>query len=163
MTAVYAELVPQRIIPLDPRGEPAPVPGPGPERAGASAPRLTIAPTPRRLARGLMWLGVAFTAFALFTLVALNVVIAQSQFQLADVESEIAREQVRYENLRLEVAQLVAPGNVVGAARELGLVTPDVVGYINVSRSPEAEPGSTTEATLADTWSEGKSVLARGG
>src|SRR5262249_2125908 len=78
------------------------VPGRGDARA-----RLTVAPdrARRRLrARLMMWGAALFTVASLFTLVAFHVFEAQSAFTLERLSKERTNEQLRYQRLRLYVA-----------------------------------------------------------
>lgn len=124
---------------------------------------LRVAPTPRRRIRVALTLSVVLTVGSLFALVGINVVIAQGQFELDRLSAEAEAEQRRYEDLRLEVAQLVAPENVVRAAEDLGLVGADTVEYLDVPIVGVASlDDELTQSTLATTWTEGKSSLGAG-
>jgi hypothetical protein len=75
-------------------------------------------------------LGV-FLAFAIaFAVVACQVVLLQGQQRLDEVDAGIATETDRYQQLRLEVAELEAPARIVAEAARLGMVPPPEVTYL---------------------------------
>lgn len=59
-----------------------------------------------------------------FGLVLLNIYLAQTSFNLSDVQARVAEEQSRQRALRSEVAGLQSPERVARMAEELGLVVP---------------------------------------
>jgi hypothetical protein len=113
-----------------------------------------------------------------FALVYLHVVLAQRQFKLDSLTSRVQQEQVTYQKLRLQVAELNSPQHIIATAEgQLGMVQPAGVTYLTpppgaVSRSgsnPGSEPsltpsGSSGEATGAPEgdadWPRIKSQLA---
>lgn len=110
--------------------------------------------TRRRRARALAVVASLVVAAALFGLVAANVLLTQNQFALDAIETKAAAEEARYERLRLEVAELEAPGRVVAAAQErLGMVPPPSVSYLSPtgpssSTAPESGPTPHTWAKV---------------
>jgi cell division protein FtsL len=67
----------------------------------------------------------------LFAVVVVHVVLAQQQFQLANLSNRVSAEQAANESLTLQVDQLRAPSRVVSAAeQQLGMVSPPAVGYL---------------------------------
>jgi hypothetical protein len=162
---VTAVAAPPRAMPTEGRAVPQRgVARPG-ERPGERArPRLRVAPAPRRHVRLAVALGAVVTVASLFAVVALHALLAQGQFALERLRDDMAAEELRYEQLRLEVAQLASPSQVVAAARELGLVEPDVVEYIDAPEAaPPATPTGPTTSVLPETWSDGKASLDAAG
>lgn len=140
---------------------PRPVPGPAPRTRAGGRPRLRVAPPPRRHVRLAVAIGVLVTVASLFAVVALHALLAQGQYELEQIRSEVAAEEAAYEQLRLEVASLASPGHVIEAARELGLVEPDVVEYVVAPEAaPEPSPAGPATSALAETWADGKQHLA---
>lgn len=97
----------------------------------------------RRRARVLTATVSILALAGLFGLAVFNVLIAQGQVRLNNVEDRANAQQDRYERLRLEVAQLESPERVVAAAQErLGMVPPPSVHYL----SPKlANPGAARD------------------
>ncbi len=119
--------------------------------------------TKRRKARLVTVLVVLAVGVGLFALVASHVVLTQGQFRLDRLQSRAAAEQARYERLRLQVAELEAPGRVVAAAQErLGMVPPPGVTYLSpsgpVSGTAQAKDGRG-ESAATDDWSRVKRQL----
>lgn len=111
----------------------------------------------RTRARRLTTAGIAVFAIAVFGLVAAHVALAQGQFQLEHIEAEAERQQSRYEELRLRVAEMESPARVVAAATDLGLVHPENVTYLapDVGDRPEVEAPADSMA-----WTTVKPYLA---
>lgn len=116
----------------------APWPGrPAPERGPEEGPRLF---RPERRAaqrrvqrrRRLVVAGAAaLVVVGLFAVVIVHVVLAQQQFELANLSAKVTAEQSANEALSLQVAQLRAPSRIVSAAeQQLGMVSPPAVGYL---------------------------------
>jgi cell division protein FtsL len=108
-----------------------------------------------------------------FALVYLHVLLAQRQFRLDRLNSQVQNEQMIYQKLRLEVAQLGSPQNVISTAEgKLGMVPPGQVSYLSPattipgssSVSPISAPGgSSGQAPAGDAdWPRVKSQLAGG-
>jgi hypothetical protein len=94
-------------------------------------------------------LGIAGGAVVCLALVALHVLIAENQFKLDQLQARASAEQVRYERLRLQVAQLEAPARIVSEAEgKLGMVQPGSVTYLPAIA---ASPAPTTTGTGAST------------
>ena len=119
----------------------------GPRTQPAPRPRAPVAPVPpqhhlrlvdrgearerrvRRLVTGAL---VAFACAGLFAIVALRVLLAQGQVEVDRLETSIEAAQALHQDLRLTVAELEAPAQIVAAARQrLGMVTPVAVTYLN--------------------------------
>ena len=108
----------------------APIPSPTtrrpPSRRASEASR-PVSPPLRARRRPL-----AFVVFAsvivgalVLGLTALNAVLAQGSFRIADLSHRVDRLQRDFERKQLEVAQLSAPGRVAQQAARLGMVLPD--------------------------------------
>ena len=85
----------------------------------------------RRLTRLVTGALVAFACAGLFAIVGLRVLLAQGQVEVDRLEASIATAQAVEQDLRLTVAELEAPAQIVAAARQrLGMVTPVTVTYL---------------------------------
>jgi len=74
---------------------------------------------------------VLLLVLGLFAVVVVHVVLAQQQFQLAHIASQVSAQQGANEQLSLQVAQLQAPARIVSAAeQQMGMVSPPSVGYL---------------------------------
>lgn len=123
--------------------------------------RATVAVTRRRLA----WGAVSLIAVVALAVSACQVLIAQSQFELARLQSNAAAAEDRYDRLRLQVAELESPGRIMATAQErLGMVPPPGVTYLTPVPSESATPDSTSggpaDETVAADWSRIKPILA---
>jgi cell division protein FtsB len=109
------------------------------------APSLTPAQRRRRARAVLIAAGAGIAAIA-FALVYLHVVLAQRQFRIDSLNSQLAQEQTTYQQLRLQVAQLDAPDHIISMAEgQLGMVQPANVTYLTPSAAiPGAPPSSTS-------------------
>lgn len=121
-----------------PRFAPRPEPQRGPRRVAApAAPRHLRLVDPaearqRRVLRAVTGLLVAAVCAGLFAIVAMRVVLAQGQVEIDRLEASVDAQTTAQQQLRLRVAELAAPAQIVAAARtRLGMVTPGVVTYLN--------------------------------
>lgn len=106
---------------------PARRPSAPPERP----PLLLVPPRVRRRRAGLLTAAACTALFAVMLgLVAFQMRIAQGQGRLDRLERDIRAEELRYDRLRLEVARLQSPEQVVAAAKALGMVEPDAITYV---------------------------------
>jgi hypothetical protein len=99
----------------------------------AAEPRhLRVVDEPARALRTLptFVLSVALAFVIAFAVVACQVLLVQGQERLDTLESGIAAERGRHQELRLQVAGLESPARIVAAATELGMVTPPEVLYL---------------------------------
>ncbi len=132
----------------------------------AARTRLQVAPevARRRLrARILVWGAAVLTVASVFLLVAFHVVAVQSAFQLERLSKEKTNEQLRYERLREQVANLSSAEAVIRAATQLGMVPAAHITYIaavpgNTAR-PAADPGPAPLST--GTYQHTKQALDR--
>lgn len=100
--------------------------------------------------------------------VAVHAQTTQGQFELDRLQTTASQRQARYQQLRLQVAELEAPQRVVARARQLGMVEPDRVTYLTPTASTLAggpvagqspPPASTPEAQAARSWAAVKPHL----
>ena len=128
-------------------------------RATVVAPPVAVAR--RRVAWGLVSL-VAAVALAVS---ACQVLIAQSQFELARLQSDAATAEDRYDRFRLQIAELESPARIMATAQErLGMVPPPGVTYLTPVASESATPAgsgpSVSDDAVAGDWSRIKPILA---
>jgi hypothetical protein len=120
----------------------------------------------RRRARLLVAVTVAVFAAMVFGLVGVHVILAQNQLRLDRLNAEAAADQVSYERLRLQVAQLESPARIVQDANNLGMVMPPGVTYLMppTPATPQASPSgpaaTTTAPATSSDWPEVKPELA---
>ncbi len=163
----------------------APAPRPAPRRDEQPRPRhLRVVPdglTPaqrRRRARALLMAGIGGAAVIGMALVYFHVVLAQRQFALDRLQSQVQQAQATYQQRRLEVAQLGSPQHIISMAEgQLGMVQPAKVTYLTPSAGgaqasgtggiPALGPsagtaaGSPSQALAGDAnWPKIKSQLA---
>jgi cell division protein FtsL len=132
----------------------------------------------RRLARAILLGTVGLGVSVAFALVYLHVVLAQRQFKLDSLTTQVQQEQATYQKLRLEVAQLNSPQDIIATAEgQLGMVQPANVTYLtpaagvvsqsgvagaaepSLTRSDPSSPGTPAPQGDAD-WPRIKSQLA---
>ena len=123
----------------------------------------------RRRARLLAGATVAIFASMVFGLVFVHVVLAQNQLRLDQLTTRAAAEQVTYERLRLQVAQLGSPARIVSEATNRGMVTPPGVTYLVPPRPPTpttvaagsaGATGAGGRPAASSDWTEVKPELA---
>jgi cell division protein FtsL len=133
-----------------------------------------VAPTERVRRRLTPATAVILTAALFATLLAVAVahtVLVQGQVRLDELDAQLATEQLRYQELRKEVAELESPPRIVEAAQEQGMVPPADLQYLQ----PAAPDASTVGPVTGDehelgtdpavgagvdrTWSEIKAML----
>jgi cell division protein FtsL len=88
--------------------------------------------TPRwNQTRVLALAGAGLVLAVAFGLVYLHVVLAQRQFALDRLTAKVQAEQARYQSLRLQVAQLGSPAQIISTAEgKLGMRPPASVTYL---------------------------------
>ena len=117
------------------------------EAAPAALPHLRLVgdprPKERRITR-LLTAALVVASFAgLFAIVALRVLLAQCQVDIDRLTTSIEAQQAIQQDLRLAVAELESPAQIVAAARQrLGMVTPPNVTYLTPP-PPLPAPAST--------------------
>lgn len=100
-------------------------------------------PGERRTTRLLTGALVVATFAGLFAIVALRVMLAQGQVDIDRLAASVEVEQAVRQDLRLTVAELEAPAQVVAAARQrLGMITPVTVTYLRPA-PPVAAAGAS--------------------
>ena len=110
----------------------------GPQRAG-----LGLSLSPRA---GVMLTVLAFVA--LFGVAASHALLIQNQASVDELDDRVAAEQARYEELRLEVAQLESPQRISTEAQQtLGMVAPGDVEWLTPDDpAPAGEPEDLAES-----------------
>ena len=109
---------------------------------------------------------VALVVTIVFGLVYLHVMMAQRQFALDRLNTEVSHEQSQYQRLRLQVAELEAPSRIIATAEgKLGMIDPASVTYLTQSgpapAHTSARPGAANAAPAGDAnWPQIKSLLA---
>lgn len=130
----------------------------------------------RRRARALVMASIGAAAMIGLALVYFHVVLAQRQFALDRLQSQVQSAQSTYQQQRLEVAQLGSPGQIIARAEgQLGMIQPDSVAYVapaaggptgtGTSKQPLGQVGrsevSSVEAPAGDAaWPTIKQQLA---
>ena len=153
------------------------VPAPRPDPVHEPAPRprhLRVVPdgalSPaqrRRRARVLLIGGISGAAAIGLALVYFHVVLAQRQFALDRLNTQVQKAQATYQDRRLQVAQLGSPQHIISMAEgQLGMQQPAHVAYLSPAGggsvqggSSSLAPPSTAPAGDAD-WPQIKSQLA---
>ena len=130
------------------------VPLPTPPRPGL---RLLDVPAGRTRRRRMWIVVVATIVLAFFVLIFSRTALDRSAFVLNELEAEIAREEARYWELRLEVSELQSPDRIAGLAEEMGLVFPDDVRTIDVPGLGDPGPG------IEERWVDLKVLLSAQG
>ena len=122
-------------------------------------------PTPDRPLRLALFATAVLTVGTIFGAAIFHVLLIQSEFRLGRINRDAAKEQVRYEKLRLDVAQLSAPERIVATAQQrLGMVVPPQVAYL-MAPAPQgsgdqgANPDDPAAPSLAGGWAEVKPHL----
>jgi hypothetical protein len=98
----------------------------------------------------------------------LHVVLAQRQFRLDSLNTQVQQEQLAYQKLRLQVAEQSSPQNIIKTAEgQLGMVQPPSVNWITssttvapASTSPGHSSGANTAPAGDANWPAIKSQLA---
>src|SRR5438874_5536159 len=115
-------------------------------------------PAPDRPLRLALLATAVLTVGTIFGAAIFHVLLIQSEFRLDQLNKEAAKEQARYEKLRLDVAQLSAPERIVATAQQrLGMVVPPQVAYLMAPapqnlREGGAEPDDPAAPSLAGGW-----------
>ena len=134
-----------------------PAPAPRPHLRVVPPNTLSRRGRQRRARRFGVLLGV-MVFIAVFGVVAAHVLLTQRQFRLERLENQAAAQEAKYEQLRLQVAQLESPDRVVDAARALGMVPPASVTYLTSSGTDPASVSA--QHSPSDEWARVKSHLA---
>jgi hypothetical protein len=127
------------------------------QRVRARHLRITAIARRRRRVRVAVWATALLTALALFVLVAFHVLAVQHAFEIDQLARQQAREALRYERLRAEVATLSSSESVVQAARDLGMIPASKVEYLDApAAAPRADTSDRTTSTLVDAHAAAK-------
>lgn len=133
--------------------DPAPTPeAPAHKHLRVVAPGELSPAQRRRRARALL-IGSAMVALAVaFALVYFHVVLAQRQFRVDNLNNQLQQQQLTYQKLRLQVAELGSPQNIISTAEgKLGMHQPNSVTYLSPSTTigsgGSSGRGSTAGAT----------------
>ncbi len=73
--------------------------------------------------RQLLWLLIAVGMF--FTLIYSRIFLDRAAFEITRLEEQISEQEARFDELRLEVAQLESPRRIYAEAERMGMVLPD--------------------------------------
>ena len=124
----------------------------------AVRPQLTVVPRRRRVL-GIAVLVSAFVATAMLGAAAFQVYLAQGQLQIDQLDRQIRDTTARYEQLRLERAELRSPGNLQAIAAQWQLqpdnsasfmvIAPEVLAVAQQS-SALLDPGYSSERELLE-------------
>jgi cell division protein FtsL len=151
-----------------------------PQRVPKPAPRPTreplrvVRPAPRRTRIGLIGaIGTLAVFGVLFGLVVFQTMMVQNQARLDRLDAQIRDEQARYQQQRLQVAQLEAPSHIVEVATQrLGMVTPPGTSYLTPSAADAADANANASvanasaerpADTGDDWATVKPHLGASG
>lgn len=160
MTAPVRAPAPRRSpAPGDPRrppasarasGSPRLAPSLAPDPSRRPALRLVDGRADARRGRRSPLLAAAIVAvLALFGVVVCHALLVPGQVRLDGVEVAVTEQQARYQALRLEVAELEAPGRIVAEAQgRLGMVSPETITYLTAV-GPGAATSDATGASAA--------------
>ena len=97
----------------------------------------------RRVTRLVTAVLVVAVFAGLFAIVAVRVVLAQGQAEIDRLSQSIEAQQAVRQDLRLTVAELEAPAQIVASARQrLGMITPGAVTYLTPPPPVSAASGS---------------------
>jgi cell division protein FtsL len=130
---------------------------PDPKEPAQGDRHLRVVPLPamtpaqrRRRARALLLAGVGLVMAVAFGLVYLHVVLAQRQFALDRLASKVQTDRATYERLRVQVAQLGSPANIISTAEgRLGMHQPASVTYLTPAVTVPGSGGPTNSASAA--------------
>jgi hypothetical protein len=109
----------------------------------------------RRRARALVMATVGAAAMIGLALVYFHVVLAQRQFALDHLQSQVQKAEASYQQQRLEVAHLGSPGQIIARAEgQLGMIQPASVAYL-------APPSGSNARAVAGTSKEPLGQIGR--
>jgi cell division protein FtsL len=152
-----------------PRTDPAPAPAAEPRRHLRVVPDTKLSPAQRRRrARALLITGIAGAAAIGLALVYFHVVLAQRQFALDRLNSQVLKAQATYQDRRLQVSGLQSPQHIISMAEgQLGMQQPANVTYVDPPAGHSAQGTGTSSLTPSSTapagdanWPQIKSALA---
>ena len=131
------------------RPDAAPQPAPDVPRHLRVVDRSERTPAQRqRRARVILVSGIGAVLAVMFSLVYLHVVLAQRQIELDRMSSLAATRQTQYQALRLRVAQLESPQQIISTAEgRLGMRQPAAVTYVSPPAGATSSPVPAAGAT----------------
>jgi cell division protein FtsL len=104
--------------------------------------------------------GVLITALlfaGLFALAVVHTLLVQGQIRLDQLDEQVAEEQGRYQELRLQVAELESPERIVAVAQtRLGMVSPDDIVYLSPAEPVEDEDEDTVDDVDSGVLAQGE-------
>jgi len=129
-----------------PAVRPAAAPAPAAKR-----PDLRVVEPRRRLRTGpTVALGAVLAFGIAFAVVACQVILVQGQERLDQLDARIGESADRYQELRLQVAELESPGRIIDAATAtLGMVPPPAITYLTPDGAVTV-PGTADPAVVPD-------------
>lgn len=113
----------------------------------------------RRRLRAAAVAGALLVVASLFGVVVCHAMLVSGQGRLDRLQQEVVEEQVRYQALRREVAELEAPGRIVAAAHALGMVSPEEITYLKPIEGAPAPPPPSSERETGAPWNTVKPLL----
>lgn len=100
------------------------------------------------------WVGLAITiAASFFLLISSRIALDRSAFVLEDVERDIATQEARYWDLRLQVTDLQSPDRIAALATQMGMVYPIELHTVEVPGLGDPGPG------IEERWADLKALL----
>ena len=116
-----------------------------------------------RPAPGLTFVAIATSVVAIcvFGVVLIQVMLAQTSFELQKVHEQLVKEETKYRQMRFAVANAEAPAKIHEAAARLGLVVPPEQRYVFGPDSPAPKDESTAEAQPPNDKAGLKAVLSK--
>lgn len=87
--------------------------------------------------RQLGWLAVAIAMF--FALIYSRIVLDGAAFEIKNLEGLISEQEARFDELRLEVAQLESPERIFAEGERMGMVLPDEGRTVYAPMPPPAD------------------------
>ncbi|MCU4183692.1 hypothetical protein K6U06_04920 [Acidiferrimicrobium sp. IK] len=117
----------------------------------------------QRRARMILVSGIAAAVVVMFSLVYLHVVMAQRQIELDKMSSLASTRQSQYQALRLKVAKLESPQQIISTAEgKLGMRQPAAVTYVAPPAWATAAGATSAGATSAGATSAGAASAGAG-
>lgn len=110
-------------------------------------------------------LAIASVVAAVLIVVTFHVMMAEGQLQIDRLETATAKEQQRYEALRLQYADRIAPEAIIERAKELGMVPATSTRFISApgltAAAAESAGTDATARSLAKDWEKVKPHLVK--
>jgi cell division protein FtsL len=108
--------------------------------------------------------GIGSLLAVMFGLVYLHVVLAQRQMELDQMSATTAADVTRYQDLRLQVARLESPQQIISVAEgRLGMRQPKSVTYLSPPPGAPTTPGPGASSTAAPATTAGGTTVAPAG